>query len=141
MTKRLGPETIARDGLDEEIVALSGGTREQIAILTRLAFPRLLVRAGRATPVILDDAIVYADDARFARMLDAIGLVSADVQVIVLTCRERALSVLPALASHHDGAKQEELLVGRQVPVEHCAPRFARHRFTSASAWPSANRA
>ena len=68
---RLLPETLARDGVEEDLAQLSGGTREQIAILTRLAFARLLARSGRATPVILDDALVFADDARFARMLDA----------------------------------------------------------------------
>ena len=76
---------------------LSGGTREQIAILTRLAFARLLARTGRATPVILDDAVVYADDDRFARVLDAIAAVAADVQVIVLTCRERSFAGVPAI--------------------------------------------
>jgi uncharacterized protein YhaN len=90
------PETLARDGHAEEIADLSGGTREQIAILTRLAFARLLARTGRATPVILDDALVYADDARFARMLDALAAVADDVQVIVLTCRERTFAGLAA---------------------------------------------
>jgi uncharacterized protein YhaN len=50
------PETLARDGGEEDLAGLSGGTREQIAMLTRLAFARLLARAVRATPVILDDA-------------------------------------------------------------------------------------
>jgi hypothetical protein len=93
---RLLPETLARAGLDEELARLSGGTREQIAILTRLAFARLLARSGRATPVILDDALVYADDARFARVLAAASAVAGDVQVILLTCRERAFATLPA---------------------------------------------
>jgi hypothetical protein len=94
---RLLPETLARGGLEEELGRLSGGTREQIAILTRLAFARLLARSDRATPVILDDALVYADDARFARVLAALGAVAGDVQVIVLTCRERAFADLGAV--------------------------------------------
>ena len=89
---RLLPETLVRDGIEEDIARLSGGTREQVAILTRLAFARLLARTGHATPVILDDALVYADDTRFARVLEAIAVVAADVQVIVLTCRERAFA-------------------------------------------------
>ena len=91
------PETLSRGGVEEDLARLSGGTREQIAILTRLAFARLLARTGRATPVILDDAVVYADDARFARVLDAIAAVAADVQVILLTCRERSFAGLPAV--------------------------------------------
>ena len=94
---RLLPETLAREGVEENLAQLSGGTREQIAILTRLAFARLLARSGRATPVILDDALVYADDARFDRVLAAISAVAADVQIIVLTCRERAFTALPAI--------------------------------------------
>ena len=93
---RLLPETLARAGVEEDLAQLSGGTREQIALLTRLAFARLLARSGRATPVILDDALVFADDTRFARMLAAVGAVAADVQIIVLTCRERAFTDLPA---------------------------------------------
>ena len=94
---RLLPESLARDGLEEDLGQLSGGTREQIALLTRLAFARLLARSGRPVPVILDDALVYADDARFARVLAAIDAVAADVQVIILTCRERAFAGLPAV--------------------------------------------
>jgi hypothetical protein len=93
---RLLPEALVRDGREEDLACLSGGTREQIAILTRLAFARLLARTGRATPVILDDALVYADDARFARVLAALRTVAEEVQVIVLTCRERAFADLPA---------------------------------------------
>ena len=95
--RRLLPETLSRGGIEEDLARLSGGTREQIAILTRLAFARLLARTGRATPVILDDAVVYADDDRFARILDAIAAVAADVQVIVLTCRERSFAGVPAV--------------------------------------------
>ena len=94
---RLLPETLSRGGIEEDLCRLSGGTREQIAILTRLAFARLLARTGRATPVILDDAVVYADDARFASILDAIAVVAADVQIIVLTCRERSFAGVPAI--------------------------------------------
>ncbi len=93
---RLLPETLARAGVDEDLAQLSGGTREQIALLTRLAFARLLARSGRATPVILDDALVFADDIRFERMLAAVSAVAAEVQIIVLTCRERAFTDLPA---------------------------------------------
>ena len=41
--------------------------------------------------------MVYADDDRFARILDAIAAVAADVQVIVLTCRERSFAGVPAI--------------------------------------------
>ncbi len=46
--------------------------REQLSVLTRLAFARLLARDGRPAPVILDDALVYSDDDRIERMFDAL---------------------------------------------------------------------
>ena len=41
------PRSLARNGQDEDISVLSGGIREQLSILTRLAFARLLAK-GRA---------------------------------------------------------------------------------------------
>ncbi|ANT61281.1 hypothetical protein AYJ57_13410 [Salipiger sp. CCB-MM3] len=84
------PRALARDGLEEPMEVLSGGTREQIALLVRLAFARLLARGGRHAPVILDDALVYTDDARIERMFDALHRQSGDQQILVLTCRQRA---------------------------------------------------
>ena len=110
---RLLPETLAREGIEEDLAQLSGGTREQIAILTRLAFARLLARSGRATPVIFDDALVYADDARFDRVLAALDAVAADVQIIVLTCRERAFTTLAAIRPTFLVPDTEAAVVGK----------------------------
>ncbi|MBK0401084.1 chromosome segregation protein SMC, partial [Limibaculum sp. M0105] len=88
------PETLGRDGQDEAVAALSGGTREQLAVLTRLAFARLLARGGQPVPVILDDALVYSDDARIEKMFDALHRQARDLQIIVLTCRARAFERL-----------------------------------------------
>ena len=84
------PTQLIRDGRAEEIGTLSGGTREQIALLLRLAFARLLAKAGRHAPVILDDALVYSDDDRIERMFDALHQQAGDIQIIVLSCRNRA---------------------------------------------------
>jgi hypothetical protein len=88
------PGTLARGGAEEPIGTLSGGTQEQIAILTRLAFARLFARAGTSVPVILDDALVHSDDARIVRMFTALHRVAADQQVIVFTCRTLAFEQL-----------------------------------------------
>ena len=69
---------------------LSGGTREQIAFLVRLAFAHMLAASGRHAPVILDDALVYTDDDRIERMFDALHRQAGEVQIIVLSCRQRA---------------------------------------------------
>ncbi len=88
------PHTVRRNGQDEDVVRLSGGMREQLSVLTRLAFARLLARDGRPTPVILDDALVYSDDDRIERMFDALHRQSRDQQILVFSCRQRAFSKL-----------------------------------------------
>ena len=88
------PQTLARNGQDEDISALSGGMREQLAILTRLAFARLLAKSGHPVPVILDDALVYSDDNRIERMFDALHRQANDIQILVFTCRQRAFEKL-----------------------------------------------
>ena len=88
------PATLTRDGQDEALDILSGGTREQVAILTRLAFARLFAAAGRPVPVILDDALVHSDDDRIEAMFDALHRTARDQQILVLTCRQRAFAAL-----------------------------------------------
>jgi len=93
----LGVDTIQRSGRIEALSQLSGGTREQFAILTRLAYARLLARGGAKAPVILDDALVYADDGRRDAMFDVLNHVSSGedpIQIIYLSCQKGATSRL-----------------------------------------------
>ncbi len=84
------PQSLIRNGQEEIVDILSGGTQEQIALLVRLAFARLLSKDGRHAPVILDDALVFTDDDRIERMFDALHRQASDLQIIVLSCRQRA---------------------------------------------------
>ncbi len=88
------PTTLRRNGLDEQIPVLSGGMREQLAMLTRLAFAHLLAKEGRPAPVILDDALVYSDDDRIEKIFDALHRQARSQQIIVFSCRQRAFSKL-----------------------------------------------
>ena len=92
--KTLLPQAITRGGQEEKVEFLSGGMREQLSVLTRLAFARLLARDGRPAPVILDDALVYSDDDRIERMFDALHRQARDQQIIVFSCRQRAFQKL-----------------------------------------------
>lgn len=92
--KTLLPQTILRNGQEEDVDRLSGGMREQLSVLTRLAFARLLARDGCPAPVILDDALVYSDDDRIEKMFDALHRQSRDQQIIVFSCRQRAFQKL-----------------------------------------------
>lgn len=88
------PATLTRNGQTEALEILSGGTREQVAILTRLAFARLFAASGRSVPVILDDALVHSDDDRIEAMFAALHRTARDQQIIVFTCRQRAFAAL-----------------------------------------------
>ncbi|CAM5395500.1 ATP-binding protein [Frigidibacter albus] len=92
--RSLLPVSLTRGGQMEPLEILSGGTAEQIAILTRLAFARLFVRSGRTVPIILDDALVHSDDDRIEAMFTALHRVARDQQILVLTCRQRAFASL-----------------------------------------------
>ncbi|MGB6118779.1 MAG: DNA-binding protein, partial [Mesorhizobium sp.] len=92
--RTLLPQKIVRNGQEEEVDRLSGGMREQLSVLTRLAFARLLAKDGRPAPVILDDALVYSDDDRIEKMFDALHRQARDQQIIVFSCRQRAFREL-----------------------------------------------
>lgn len=88
------PTSLLRGNEIEAISALSGGSQEQIAVIVRLAFGRLMADAGNAVPVVLDDALVYSDDERILRMFAALITASVHHQVIVFTCRSRTFANL-----------------------------------------------
>jgi len=88
------PGGLARGNRTEQLKRLSDGTREQIAVLARLAIARLFAQSGQGIPVILDDALVYADDERIEGMFDVLRQSSEMHQVIVLTCRTLAFERL-----------------------------------------------
>jgi len=73
---------------------LSDGTREQIAILVRLAMGAMLSSRSQNVPIVLDDALVFFRDDRIQRMFDALSRAGRQQQVIVLTCRTKAFEQL-----------------------------------------------
>ena len=81
---------LRREGMDEPYERLSIGTREQLAVLVRLAFADLLDEHGKKSPIILDDALVFSDDQRFEKMQRILDRAAERLQIIVLTCHERA---------------------------------------------------
>jgi uncharacterized protein YhaN len=88
--------TVARRGGAEPFDRLSDGTREQIAVLARLAFAELLADQGRPAVVVLDDALAFSDDQRIEQMFEILVRAAAKLQIILLTCRERTFARLPA---------------------------------------------
>lgn len=75
--------------LNERTVAfesLSGGTKEQLALIGRLAVATL-VDSDSGAPVILDDAFGFADAERLNALNVILGTVGQRAQVILLTCQ------------------------------------------------------
>jgi recombinational DNA repair ATPase RecF len=65
--------------------SLSGGAREQLGIVARMAVAALVAKED-TVPVMIDDALGFSDPDRLARMGEMFELAGADGQVIVLTC-------------------------------------------------------
>jgi uncharacterized protein YhaN len=85
---------------EEPFEQLSEGTREQIAILVRLALAELLCDRGLPAVVVLDDALVFSDDERMQRMFEVLERAAKRLQILVLTCRERLFEDLPGTRLH-----------------------------------------
>ena len=92
-TLEIGSRTL--EGRTVSFDSLSGGAREQLCVLSRLACAALVSPAdaqsgssGHAggVPVIFDDALGYSDPARLARLGAAFNVAGDRCQVIVLTC-------------------------------------------------------
>ncbi len=67
--------------------ALSGGAREQLAVIGRLAAASLVAPgADGGAPVIFDDALGYSDPSRLEGLGAALAEAAKGCQVIVLTC-------------------------------------------------------
>ena len=94
----LAPDALARgvehNRVRENLERMSDGTQEQIAVMVRLAYARLFADTGGAVPLILDDALVYADDQRITAMFRALEQAALQHQVIILTCRTLAFQQL-----------------------------------------------
>jgi len=70
--------------------AMSFGAREQIGVISRLAYADLLKEAGRPTLVILDDALVHSDEQRLEQMKRVLFDASQRHQVLLFTCHPAA---------------------------------------------------
>ncbi|MCV7011615.1 ATP-binding protein, partial [Mycolicibacterium madagascariense] len=89
------------DGRTVPFDSLSGGAKEQLGIVARLASAALVAKDD-GVPVVIDDALGFSDCNRLARMGEVFDAVGGDGQVIVLTCSpERYAGIV--------GAKRLEL--------------------------------
>lgn len=77
-TRTLSGRTVPYD-------SLSGGAKEQLGIVARLAGAALVANED-SVPVVIDDALGFTDPDRLVKMGAVFNAVGGDGQVIVLTC-------------------------------------------------------
>ena len=100
------------DGTTVDLSELSGGAKEQMALLTRFAIADLVAAGEQGTtpvPVVIDDALGATDPQRLARMNALFSQVGENSQVFVLTCFPQRFDRVAAARS----ASIQELKGGR----------------------------
>jgi hypothetical protein len=73
------------DGCTVPYESLSGGAKEQLGILARLAGAALVAKED-AVPILIDDALGFTDPDRLVKMAEVFDTLGEHGQVIVLTC-------------------------------------------------------
>lgn len=82
----LMPVTLTRDRSRADLQALSFGAREQMGLISRLAYADLLKEAGQPTLLMLDDALVHSDDTRLTHMKRILFDAGVRHQILLFTC-------------------------------------------------------
>lgn len=77
-------ESVTRD-----ILALSGGTVDQIYLALRLAICDIVLPPENLCPIILDDALINFDETRTERALDLLKEIAESRQILLFTCHTR----------------------------------------------------
>jgi uncharacterized protein YhaN len=65
--------------------SLSGGTREQLSLIFRLACAMIVAKDGGA-PIMLDDALGYTDPDRLLLMGAVLAKAAKECQIVIFTC-------------------------------------------------------
>ncbi|MGM0774399.1 MAG: AAA family ATPase, partial [Pseudomonadota bacterium] len=84
--EHLRPGTFTRGAELGQINELSFGAREQMGLISRLAYADLLREAGRPTLVILDDTLVHSDTDRLEDMKRILFDAANRHQILLFTC-------------------------------------------------------
>lgn len=95
--EHLRPQILARSNQHGDVESLSYGAREQMGLISRLAYADLLKEAGRPTLIILDDVLVHTDEERLERMKRVLFDAGERHQVLLFSChpeRWRGLGVV-----------------------------------------------
>ncbi len=86
VNEQLMPGTFTRGKELGQVTELSFGAREQMGLISRLAYADLLQEAGRPTLIILDDTLVHSDSTRLVGMKRILFDASQRHQILLFTC-------------------------------------------------------
>lgn len=86
LDENLSPTILVRNGVHGDIRDLSYGAREQLGLVSRLAYADLIRESGRPTLLILDDAMVNSDATRLAQVKRVLFDAAKRHQVLLFTC-------------------------------------------------------
>ena len=98
------PSRLVRGRANESIGQLSWGTREQLALLTRLGVADLMAERGVPVFLMLDDAMLNADGVRLIRLKQILVRAAQRYQILIFSCRPEFFSDLPDLRRFDLGA-------------------------------------
>lgn len=82
--------------MESGLTAFGRGDGRSGLSFTRIAFADMLLEQGRPVSLILDDPLVYSDDGRLDLKIEILAEAATRMQVILLTCRDRAFRHVPA---------------------------------------------
>jgi hypothetical protein len=85
VTENLSVASRTIDGVSVPFDSLSGGTKEQISLISRLACAMTVSKGGGGF-LILDDALGYTDRNRLKLMGAVLAKAGQECQIIILTC-------------------------------------------------------
>jgi uncharacterized protein YhaN len=97
-------ESVNRRGAEEEFRELSGGAREQLALVVRIALAKVFAQQNRCLPLVLDDILGWTDDQRLKGVLNMLEDTAREMQVILLTCHPPRFRGIEG-AAHFDVTK------------------------------------
>lgn len=112
-----GITQLSRNDTIENYSSLSIGTQEQLSVLARLSFARVLAENNCPALLILDDVLVYSDADRLLKMQTVLKSAANSFQIVVLTCRPADWQTLDAPILELEKAKQPTAFLSSQMQV------------------------
>ncbi|MDZ7785493.1 MAG: AAA family ATPase [Halioglobus sp.] len=109
INEQLIPQHFSRNGEYGEFDDLSHGAREQLGLISRLAYADLLQEAGRPTLIILDDTLVHSDRKRLEPMKRVLFDAAQRHQILLFTCHPESWQDLGVEPRELTAMKQEAL--------------------------------